>query len=179
MSGCKNCGEYLNPDSGDEFCSSICRTIYAEMPNDPNARKQITALGLACGAKLPIPFKAVQGTEKNQEFSTGAVRSMTTGKGRFDLIPAYPLKRLAQHYENGAAKYADRNWEKGLPLSRYVDSAERHMNAFKDGDRSEDHLAAILWNVAGYMWTERQIETGALPDSLDDVPWEPSTGKVL
>lgn len=161
MSGCKNCGEYLNPDSGDEFCSSICRTIYAEMPNDP------------------IPFKAVQGTEKNQEFSTGAVRSMTTGKGRFDLIPAYPLKRLAQHYENGAAKYADRNWEKGLPLSRYIDSAERHMNAFKDGDRSEDHLAAILWNVAGYMWTERQIETGALPDSLDDVPWEPSTGKVL
>lgn len=164
MSGCKNCGEYLNPDSGDEFCSSICRTIYAEMPDAP---------------KLPRFFDKVQGTGEQTEFSTGAKREVSTTKGRFDLIPAYPMKRLAVHYALGAKKYADRNWEQGLPLHSFIDSAERHMNAFKDGDRSEDHLAAILWNVAGYMWTERQIETGALPDSLDDVPWEPSTGKVL
>ena len=53
------------------------------------------------------------------------------------------------------------------------------MNAFKDGDRTEDHLAAILWNIAGYIWTERQIATGALPETLNDVPWPASTGKVL
>lgn len=106
--------------------------------------------------------------------STGAVREMPTGKGRFDLIPPYPIKRLAQHYENGALKYADRNWEKGLPLGRYLDSALRHINDFKMGDRNEDHLAAALWNLCGYIHTEREIEEGRLPRELYTVPWEPS-----
>src|ERR1700687_4466193 len=101
-------------------------------------------------------FSSVKSTgTKHQKFATGAVRDAAEGKGRFDLIPGYPMKRLAQHYENGAKKYADRNWEKGIPLHRFMDSAERHLNAFKDGDREEDHLAAIIWNIAGYIWTER------------------------
>lgn len=62
-------------------------------------------------------FDAVKdhGGEK-KEFRTGAVREVPKGKGRFDLLPPYPLMRLAKHYENGATKYAERNWEKGLPL---------------------------------------------------------------
>ena len=112
---------------------------------------------------------------ERQTTLTGGEREASSGKGRFDLIPAYPLLRLAQHYENGAKKYADRNWEKGLPLGRFLDSAERHINQFKDGDRSEDHLAAVLWNVAGYIWTEREIEEGRLPKELATVPWPPST----
>ena len=114
--------------------------------------------------------------EPQQIFGTGAARSVCAGKGRYDLIPAYPMQRLAKHYENGAAKYADRNWEHGLPLSRFADSAERHLNAFKDNDRSEDHLSAILWNIAGYMWTEREIDAGRLPETLRDVGWSPSVG---
>lgn len=112
-----------------------------------------------------------------EQTATGGERETSAGKGRFDLIPAYPLLRLAQHYENGAKKYADRNWEKGLPLGRFIDSAERHMNQFKDGDRTEDHLAAILWNIAGYVWTEREIAAGRLPAELNTVPWAPSTSK--
>lgn len=109
-----------------------------------------------------------------QKFSTGAVREATTGRGRFDLIPAYPIERLAQHYENGSLKYADRNWEKGIPLARFIDSAERHMNKFKKGDRTEDHLAAILWNVAGYIHMEREVAEGRLPAELSNVPWDTS-----
>lgn len=56
------------------------------------------------------------------------------------------MMRLARHYENGATKYADRNWEKGLPISRCFDSGVRHMQRYIDGDRSEDHLAAAIWN---------------------------------
>ncbi len=107
---------------------------------------------------------------------TGGEREVAAGKGRFDLVPAYPHLRLAQHYENGAKKYADRNWEKGLSLARFIDSAERHINHFKAGDRSEDHLAAILWNIYGYIWTEREISEGRLPQELYTVPWAPSTG---
>ena len=112
-------------------------------------------------------FRAVQGlAEKVQSFKTGAVRSETAGKGRFDLIPPYALKRLAQHFENGAEKYADRNWERGLPLSRYIDSALRHLNAFMEGDRTEDHLSAVAWNIFCYLHTEREVQEGRLPLDL-------------
>lgn len=45
------------------------------------------------------------------------------------------------------AKYADRNWEKGMKFSRYLDSAERHINQYKKGDDSEDNLSAVVWNI--------------------------------
>jgi hypothetical protein len=106
---------------------------------------------------------------------TGGLREVSVSKGRFDLVPSYPIQRLAKHYENGAVKYGDRNWEKGLELGRFIDSAERHMNQFKDGDRTEDHLAAILWNICGVIWTEREIALGRLPKELYNVPWPPST----
>lgn len=102
-------------------------------------------------------------------FETGSVRDSRKGKGRFDLIPAYPLKRLAQLYERGAEKYADNNWQKGQPLANYLDSAMRHMNDYRDGDRAEDHLIAVAWNVFAYIWTERAIEQGKLPASLGAV----------
>jgi hypothetical protein len=123
------------------------------------------------------PFAKVQdhGGE-HRTFETGAKREVAAGKGRFDLIPPTPMRRLAVHYANGGAKYGDRNWEKGLPLARFLDSAERHMNDFKAGDRSEDHLAAILWNIAGYIETEKRIQDGKLPATLRDVPWPDSTG---
>ncbi len=101
-------------------------------------------------------------------FETGSVRDSRKGKGRFDLIPAYPLKRLAQLYERGAEKYADNNWQKGQPLANYLDSAMRHMNDYRDGDRAEDHLIAVAWNVFAYIWTERAIEQGKLPASLGE-----------
>ena len=103
---------------------------------------------------------------KRAQFETGAVRDTNTGKGRFDLITPIGLKRLAQLYERGAVKYGARNWEKGIPLWRYLDSAERHLNDFKSGDRAEDHLAAVAWNVMGYIHTEELIRRGELPPSL-------------
>ena len=64
--------------------------------------------------------------DSGQRISYGdgmAIREPSTGKGRYDLVSPFAMRRLAQHYENGAQKYADRNWEKGMPFSRYVDSA--------------------------------------------------------
>jgi hypothetical protein len=109
--------------------------------------------------------------------AAGGERESAIGKGRFDLLPPTALLRLAQHYENGARKYAPRNWEKGLPLSRFIDSAFRHLVQFMDGDREEDHLAAVLWNIAGYIQTEEWIRRGCLPAVLNDTPWEDSVPK--
>lgn len=105
-----------------------------------------------------------------QEFSTGAHRDTQEGKGRFDLIPPSALKRLAGVYERGAEKYGARNWEKGMPIGRYLDSALRHVYQYIEGRRDEDHLAQALWNIAGAIHTETMVERGVLPSEMDDMP---------
>lgn len=112
----------------------------------------------------------VKDSGARQSFGTGAVRDIQHGKGRFDLIPTIATRRLAKHFENGAVKYGDNNWQKGIPLSRYLDSLERHVNCLKAGEPTEDHLAAIMWNAACYMWTLNEIEYGRLPKELDNRP---------
>jgi hypothetical protein len=107
---------------------------------------------------------------ERQEFQTGSVRDTREGKGRFDLVPPGPLMRLAQLYERGAQKYGDRNWERGQPLMRYIDSAMRHLNRLLAGEPLEDHAAAVAWNMFGYMHTLEEVAAGRLPPELDDRP---------
>jgi hypothetical protein len=115
------------------------------------------------------PFSEVKDSGARQEFPTGSVRDTRDGKGRFDLIPTDAMRRLAVHYENGAKKYGDRNWEKGQPLSRYLDSANRHLLAVLDNDLSEDHVSAVSWNMFAYLHTLNAIIKGKLPKELDDI----------
>lgn len=114
-------------------------------------------------------FEKVSDSGERQEFQTGSVRDTRKGKGRFDLLPCYALTRLAQHYENGTVKYGDRNWEKGQNLSRYLDSAIRHLIKYLGGSREEDHLAAVAWNALAYIETEYRIKMGMLPKELNDM----------
>ena len=115
-------------------------------------------------------FNHVKDSGAWREFSTGSVRDRAKGKGRFDLLPPHALRRIAIHYENGARKYDDRNWEKGQPLSVYLDSAIRHLVGVLEGMVDEDHLAAAAWNVMGLMETQYRISKGVLPQILDDLP---------
>lgn len=63
------------------------------------------------------------------------------------------ILELAKHYEDGAIKYSARNWEKGIPLHCYIDSAIRHYFKWKRGDHDEPHDRAVLWNLFGAWWT--------------------------
>lgn len=106
--------------------------------------------------------------DKGERISYGdnmAIREPTLGKGRYDLITPFAEDRIAKWYELGSAKYADRNWEKGMPFSRYIDSAKRHINRYIKGMEDEDHLAAACWNLMAIMHHE---EMGEL--HLDDMP---------
>lgn len=94
-----------------------------------------------------------------------AIREPSIGKGRYDLVSPFAMRRLAQHYERGSLKYSDRNWEKGMPFSRYIDSAKRHLDKFVMGMTDEDHLAAAVWNLFAIMHHQ---ELGQ--DELDDMP---------
>lgn len=60
---------------------------------------------------------------------------------------------LSVHFEDGARKYGDRNWEKGIPAHCYVDSAVRHYLKFLRGDTDERHDRAFCWNIICCIWT--------------------------
>lgn len=112
----------------------------------------------------------IKDSGEQQEFKTGAVRDTHEGKGRYDLISVIFKRRLARHTAEGALKYGERNWEKGMPLSRCLDSAMRHLDNFLEGDDEEDHLAAAAWNLMVMIHVEEMIERGLLPEDLNDLP---------
>ena len=103
-------------------------------------------------------------------FETGANRDLSSGKGRFDLLPPQTIRALAIHYQKGCEKYGERNWEKGIPVARYIDSALRHLFQFLDGtDDGENHLISALWNIASCYETILRIQQGRLPENLYDL----------
>jgi nucleoside 2-deoxyribosyltransferase len=112
----------------------------------------------------------LQDSGKRQSFDTGAVRDLRENKGRYDLISPIALKRLAVVYEKGASKYSDRNWEKGMPICRYLDSAMRHIQQHLEGYRDEDHLGQSAFNIFAAIHTGEMIERGLLPKELNDLP---------
>ena len=69
---------------------------------------------------------------------TTAGRKDDTGKHRYDLIPPGPLDELARAYTIGAAKYGDRNWERGIAFSRLFAALQRHAWAFWSGEDESD-----------------------------------------
>lgn len=153
-------------------------------------------------AKEEKPDSPIKDSGERQEFSTGAVRDIQTGKGRCDLMPldivsefmamkpekdylsyiadfqetenyesligaaaSFADKYFADRetavleyaiqLENGAIKYGPRNWQKGIPLDRYVDSGIRHYMKHLRGDDDERHDRAALWNMLCGAWTRK------------------------
>lgn len=87
-------------------------------------------------------------------FPSGAMRDSATDKPRYDLIdPGFNL-RLAEQLRKGAEHYGEHNWTKGIPSSNYMQSLLRHVEAYRQGKRDEDHLAAAVFNIMGLMRNE-------------------------
>jgi len=116
-----------------------------------------------------VSQRELKDSGKRQEFDTGAVRDLQENKGRYDLIPPHGLYRLAVHFEKGCKKYGERNWEKGIDLARYWNSANRHWQQVLAGEEDEDHATAALWNIICWIETNYRIELGILPKELDNM----------
>ena len=97
----------------------------------------------------------IKDSGERHEYSTGAVRDLRTGKGRYDLLPWDAIHELAQHCEQGAIKYGERNCEKGIPIHSLIDSAIRHLSCYMRGMDDEPHLRAAMWNVAFALYMEK------------------------
>ena len=71
----------------------------------------------------------------------------------FDNSVYTMLLEVSIHFEQGAQKYGENNWQKGIPVHCYIDSAIRHYLKYKRGDDDERHDRAFVWNVLCAIWT--------------------------
>jgi len=105
-----------------------------------------------------------------EEFASGAVRDRQPGKGKPSLVPSWVIWLVSRIFEDGATKYLPRNWEKGMVLSVYIDSAERHLAKLKAGLRDEPHASQVIWNMIAYVFTAWLVKLGFRDKSLNDMP---------
>lgn len=70
------------------------------------------------------------------------------------------ILQLSKHFEEGAKKYGENNWQKGIPEWSYLDSAVRHYLKWmsykefnSDKELDEPHDRAFVWNIVCLLWT--------------------------
>ena len=139
---CENCA--YNANGAVQFCIH-CRKNDGEAPSN----------------YVAVPIKD---SGERTEFSTGAVRDMHEGKGRFDLLPWPAIWEVAKHCENGAKKYGEHNVDKGIPVHSLIDSAIRHLVKFWLGWDDEPHLTSACWNA---LWALNMM---LVKPEMDDRP---------
>lgn len=96
------------------------------------------------------------------------------GKPRMDLIAPEMLTATANVLAFGAAKYAERNWEKGMSWGRCFGAMMRHMWAWWGGEKADPetgfshlhHAACCLMFLIAY--EERKIGTDDRSKGVDN-----------
>lgn len=115
---------------------------------------------------LPAEF-VTKDSGKREELAGGMVRDTAEGKEDWTLIFDGPLaRRWMELLGRGAKKYKPRNWllalvakdktERLRTKARFAASSFRHFMQWFTGDRSEDHAAAVVFNINGF---EAMLET--------------------
>lgn len=88
-------------------------------------------------------------SEEPVVYATGAQRVPIEHEVRYDLESPYARERRARIYAEGSIKYDKpgevENFRKGLPFHDIWNHMDRHLTLWKQGDRSEDHLAKASW----------------------------------
>lgn len=87
--------------------------------------------------------------------ATGEIRYLYHALDNFTEFDAWSnmFLQVAIHFEEGAKKYGENNWQKGIPVHCYIDSAVRHYLKFLRGDKDEPHDRAFCWNILCAIWT--------------------------
>jgi hypothetical protein len=92
----------------------------------------------------------------DRTFDSGARRSRDADSYRYDLITPIGLRRVAATYAEGAGKYAEHNWELGMPIHDLLNHVCKHIYDYLSGDRTEDHLAHGAWGMLAAIHSEEK-----------------------
>lgn len=79
------------------------------------------------------------------------------GKVKWGLVPHSALVPMVKVLEFGAKKYAPFNWQKGLSVSEILESMQRHLYAFQEGENIDpesglEHIGHIQCNALFLAW---------------------------
>jgi len=90
---------------------------------------------------------------------TGMIREEKDNKLNFlSYFTTAGLTRYAKHMKIGEIKHGRSNWKLGsYPKEEYLESTMRHLMLLADGDTTEDHAAACIFNMFGYMHEDGDI----------------------
>ena len=97
---------------------------------------------------------------KRLEFKSGMMRDVADDKPDYTLVWHPFLLRLVQLLGRGLKKYGRDNWKKAEgkeELDRFKQSALRHLYQYLEGDKSEDHQSAVVFNIMGSMYVESKM----------------------
>lgn len=70
----------------------------------------------------------------------------------FDGAVETMILETSKHFEEGAKKYGPNNWQKGIPVNCYLNSAIRHYLKWRRKDKDEPHDRAFVWNIMCCIW---------------------------
>jgi len=105
-------------------------------------------------------------SDEKVKYKTGATRSTGVVGFAYHLISTWGLRRLAKRYALGAGVHGARNWEEGIPVSDTIDHMIGHLMLYLEGDRSDDHMAAIAWGAFAVMHYEECGKVALFKDIL-------------
>lgn len=80
-----------------------------------------------------------------------------------EQIPFEALEACGAIFEEGRVKYGLGNWKKGVKDEEYQTErtrhAIRHLMLYANGDRSEDHVAKVMWWTVTTIWARKQQDS--------------------
>ena len=146
------CGSVTSRLTKDKnvFAGKIAGFVYTWYADGQNTKSSMDNLDheykpMPSLLPLPPPEKEEKaGTDKS---STGLV-----------LIPFHSILRLGAIFIEGL-RYGRDNWKKGVNDKEYqeerLEHAMVHLIKWKEGDRTEDHLAKVMWFCTTQLELER------------------------
>ena len=92
---------------------------------------------------------------QSRVFESGSQRDDDKNKPLPSHLDAYVRLRFGYLLRMGANRYGKNNWQLGQPDESSLESIHRHLAKYEIGDRSEDHLSAIIFGIQLIMKNEQ------------------------
>ena len=143
-------------DSGDrtQFCTGAVRDMH-----EGKGRCDLMPLGIVFDLldRDPVVYLINCFVERSDWLCLdSAIRTFCKKRG-WNMETA--LLETSKHFEDGAKKYGENNWKKGIPVNCYIDSALRHYLKWRRGDTDEAHDRAFVWNLMCCIWEAKRNES--------------------